>query len=226
MSAKHWSAEWFADGIEVPEPFYSDDRVAIYCGDSFLMKTKPGAYDLLVTDPPYGMKFRSNHRIIKHAEIANDDALPVEFVMEAVRGAARASYVFMRWDNLHEMPKPKSCLAWVKDNWSMGDLEHEHGRQWEACLFYPAEKHEFRKRIPDVVTAPRTGNSLHPTQKPVPLIGKLLDANVCGSVFDPFMGSGTTLVAAAERGIRAVGIELNRDYCQIAADRLKQGFLL
>jgi len=219
----HWSQAWFSS--ELPAPFYADAHVAIYNADCFRHHVKHRAFDVLMTDPPYGMKFRSNHRIEKHDAIANDDALPVDYLVPTVAAARRAAYVFMRWDTLHQMPKAKSCIAWVKDNWSMGDLEHEHGRQWEAALFYPGLEHEFVKRIPDVVTAARTGNNLHPTEKPVALIGKLLDANVCETVFDPFMGSGTTLVAAKERGKLAVGFELDPRYCQIAVDRLRQGFL-
>lgn len=67
----------------------------------------------------------------------------------------------------------------------------------------------------------------HPTEKPVPLMTDLLAR--CPTewiVLDPFMGSGTTLVAARELGRRAIGVELSEDYCRIAVDRLRQGVLL
>jgi site-specific DNA-methyltransferase (adenine-specific) len=60
-------------------------------------------------------------------------------------------------DCMEIVPKPKSVLTWIKNNWTAGDLEHEHGRQWEACLFYPGEKHEFKKRISDVIFCERIG---------------------------------------------------------------------
>ena len=131
-------------------------------------------------------------------------------------------YVFCRWDNLNELPKPKSVIAWVKNKWSMGDLKHEHGRQWEAIAFYPQEKHEFKKRIPDVIRANRTGNNLHPTEKPISLIKTIIDANIGNTILDPFMGSGTTLVAAKQLGRDAVGIEISEKYCEIARKRLEE----
>lgn len=206
-------------------PYYQDESTTIYHGDCReILPTLP-KHDLVVMDPPYGMDFQSNHRLKKHAKIANDASLPVELIAIGIKMAKRAAYVFCRWDNLHEMPVPKSVLAWVKNNWSMGDLRHEHGRQWEACCFYPKELHEFIIRIPDVIFADRTGNDLHPTQKPESLIRRIVSANVGETILDPFMGSGTTLVAAKLEGRKAVGIELEERYCEIAANRLCQGVL-
>ncbi len=144
------------------------------------------------------MEFRSNHRNVKYDKIVGDDRFPVEVIDEFKRLARKAVYVFCRWDNLKDLPQPKSVIAWVKNNWSMGDLLHEHGRQWEAICFYPQEEHEFIKRIPDVIHETRTGNNFHPTEKPVELIKTLLLANVGQIVFDPFAGSGSTLLAATE----------------------------
>lgn len=207
------------------EPYYQDDAVTIYNADCRQVLPFLPKFDLLLTDPPYGMNYQSNHRKQRHEKIAQDDQFPLDLIYLAMSKAFRAAYVFCRWDNLYQMPKPKSVLAWVKQNWSMGDLEHEHGRQWEACCFYALKEHEFLYRIPDVIHADRTCNSLHPTQKPEFLLRKIINANVGDSVLDPFMGSGTTLVAAKLEGRKAVGIELNEKYCEIAAKRLEQGVL-
>ena len=143
------------------------------------MKQIPdNSIDLVLTDPPYGMNFVSNYRKNKYDKIEGDERFPIELIDEFKRIAKRAVYIFCRWDNLYELPKPRSVLCWVKNNWSMGDLKHEHGRQWEAICFYPQEMHEFKKRIPDVIHCNRTGNELHPTQKPVDLIKKIIKANV------------------------------------------------
>ncbi len=205
--------------------YYQDDYCTIYHGDCReILPTLPKV-DLVLTDPPYGMQFQSNYRIVKHAKIANDTSLPLDLIWLAISKAQRAAYVFCRWDNLPQMPHPKSVVAWVKNNWSMGDLEHEHGRQWEACCFYAMPDHEFIKRIPDVIVCDRTGNNLHPTEKPIELLSKIISANVGDTILDPFMGSGTTLRAAKDLRRRAIGIEIEERYCEIAARRLQQEVL-
>jgi len=205
--------------------YYQDDAVCIAHGDCREIVPTLGRFDLLLTDPPYGMEFVSNYRINKYAPIFGDDALPVDFLVEAMTHIDNASYVFCRWENIQQMPKPKSVIAWVKNNWSMGDLKHEHGRQWEACLFYAHERHEFIKRIPDVIMCARTGNNLHPTEKPVQLISTILQANVGGTILDPFAGSGTTGLAAKLLGRKCVLIEMNEAYCEISANRMRQEVL-
>lgn len=203
------------------QPYYQRNGTAIYHADSRDILPALPQVDLVVTDPPYGIRFQSNHRVQKHKRIAGDDTLPLDLIWLAIAKARCAAYVFCRWGNLAAMPAPKSVLAWVKDNHSMGDLKHEHGRKWEACCFYAQAHHQFVKRIPDVLHAKRTGNKLHPTEKPVELIEQLIRANVCDTVLDPFMGSGTTLLAAMRCNKQAIGIELDEQYCEVAARRLE-----
>lgn len=208
------------------KPYYQDDNVTIYHGDCRQIVPQLGKFDLVLTDPPYGMNFQSNHRIQKHKKIHGDDSLDVILIQEIISNANCASYIFCRWDNLPQMPKAKSVIAWVKDNWSMGDLKHEHGRQWEACCFYPMKNHEFKKRIPDVIKAKRTGNILHPTEKPVDLLHQLIDCNVAETILDPFAGSGTTGRAAKDLNKKAVLVEIDEQYCETAALRMAQEVLL
>ena len=206
-------------------PYYKDDSVTIYNADS--REVVPGFkdFDLVLTDPPYGMSFQSNHRKSKHKKIIGDDFLDTEFINVLIKKAKSAAYIFCRWDNLAEMPKPKSVIAWVKYNTSMGDLKHEHARQWEACCFYPKENHKFNYRPSDVIFANRTGNKLHPTQKPEDIFVRLIDCNVCETILDPFAGSGTTGSAAKDLGKKAVLVELDESYCEPAAQRMQQEVL-
>lgn len=202
--------------------YYQDAGMEIYNCDCRELLGTLGSVDLVIADPPYGMGFVSNYRTVKHDAIEEDISAPVLTVRKFIDVARFAAYVFCRWDNLGELPVPASLVAWVKNNWSMGDLQHEHGRQWEACAFYPKGAHKFIKRIPDVICADRTGNEYHPTQKPVALIKALIACNEGEMILDPFMGSGTTLRAAKDLGRKAIGIEISEKYCEIAAKRLSQ----
>lgn len=111
-----------------------------------------------------------------------------------------------------------------KNNHSMGDLEHEHGRKTEVCAFYQGKEHFFPKGRPtDVVYGTRTGNEHHPTQKPIDLMRNIVEWT-SGVVFDPFMGSGTTGVACAKLGRKFIGIEMDEDYFNIACDRIRKAY--
>ena len=180
-----------------------------------------GKVDALVSDPPYGMEFRSNHRAVKHDAIAFDaEEWPLQLCVQL--DVEHSKYVFCRWDDLVRVRKPRSLVTWVKNNWSMGDLEHEHARQTEVALFYPGRDHFFPKGRPsDVIEAPRTGNNWHPTEKPVQLMRAIVEWTA-GTVLDPFCGSGTTGVAAVKLGRKFIGIELETKYFDIACRRISE----
>lgn len=194
------------------------EGVEIWCGDC--RQIVDGLdYDSVATDPPYGMAFVSNHRAVKYDAIANDDAdWPLEFAINLP--ARHSKYVFARWDDLQRVPKPKSCVTWVKNNWSMGDLEHEHGRQTEVALFYPGPEHYFPAGRPtDVLTVARTGNNHHPTEKPVDLMWAVVRWTA-GTVLDPFCGSGSTGVAAVRQGRSFIGVEIDPAHFETALRRI------
>lgn len=194
----------------------------LYLGDAVEL-AELTSFDSVVTDPPYGMAFRSNYRAVKHEAIANDKG--IEHLLWACDLPAEHSrYIFCRWDNLVSVPRPRSLVTWVKNNWSMGDLEHEHARQTEVALFYPGPNHYFPTGRPtDVVEAPRTGNEHHPTEKPVQLMWAVVRWT-SGTVFDPFMGSGTTGVACARLGRPFVGVEIEPKYFDIACARIEDAY--
>jgi DNA modification methylase len=166
------------------------------------------------------MAFRSNHRDVRHESIANDENDELLKWACSIQ-PTHSAYIFSRWDNIFSAPKPRSLVTWVKNNWSMGDLEHEHARQTEVVLFYPGPEHDFpRGRPSDVVKAPRTGNEYHPTEKPVQLMRAFIEWTR-GTVCDPFMGSGSTGCAAVAMGRDFIGIELHEPYFDIACKRIE-----
>lgn len=194
----------------------------LYLGDAReIVPTLQEKIGAVVSDPPYGMSFVSNHRTEQHKKIANDDDATI---LEWTTGLQpeHSSYIFCRWDNIYDIPKPKSLVTWVKNNWSMGDLEHEHARQTEVAAFYPGPSHFFPKGRPqDVIRAPRTDNAFHPTEKPVQLMSAFVEWT-SGTVLDPFMGSGSTGIACARLGRSFIGIEIDPDYFQTSVDRIRK----
>jgi len=193
----------------------------LYQGDAREITPSIDDWHSMLTDPPYGMAFRSNYRAVKHDAIYNDsDEDCLKWV--CALNATHSKYVFCRWDNISSVAKPKSLITWVKNNWSMGDLEHEHARQTEVALFYAGPDHYFpRGRPSDVIETPRTGNGFHPTEKPVQLMRAMAEWT-SGTVLDPFMGSGTTGVACVKLGRRFIGIELDPGYFDIACERIRR----
>lgn len=195
------------------------EGVTLYLGDCREIVPTLGEYGAVVSDPPYGMDFRSNHRAVKHAAIANDGNADL-LIWACQLKPSHSTYCFGRWDNIADVPPPKSILTWVKNNWSMGDLQHEHARQTEIVFFYPGQDHDFPKGRPtDVLEAIRTGNGYHPTEKPVDLMERIIGFTR-GAVLDPFMGSGTTGVAAVKAGRDFTGIEIEPKYFDIACKRI------
>lgn len=191
--------------------------------DEYLWQLPAGCVDLVVTDPPFGMNFVSGARKEKYDSIVGDERLPVETLQQLILIPRLASYFFMRWDNLwdHEtLPKPKSVLTWVKPGTGMGDLEHEHGRAEEIAIFYNGIDHKFKSRPSTIIRADRTGNHVHPTQKPVELIREMLKWYDFETVLDPYMGSGTTALAALQLKKHFLGFEVDPTHHKMAVDRI------
>ena len=203
--------------------YYSDEFVRLYNCDN--EKVDFIDYDILITDPPYGMNYQSNRRASRHSKIQGDDKFPIERIDKYIDNAKNAAYVFCRWNNLTELRTPKSLIAWIKNNGGSGDLKHEHSRYWEAICFYPKLGHEFIKRPPDIIRCNKVPSNLHPTEKPLGVLEFLICANKGDVIFDPYAGSGSTLIAAKMNNRSAVGIEIEEKYCEIAARRLEQNYL-
>lgn len=213
-------------------------KFELWHGDCLeLMKNIPdGAVDLVLTDPPYGMAFKSNHRKEKYNEIQNDKSLEwlERYISECYRVLKNNSaiYCFCSWHNvdvfkqaIEKKFKVKNILIWEKNNTSMGDLKGSYAPKYEMIIF----AHKGRKllngfRYADIIKANRTGNKNHPTEKPVDLLEKFIknssDENAV--VFDGFMGSGSCGVACVNTNRRFIGIELDEGYFNIAKKRIEE----
>lgn len=201
------------------KPYFDDGQCVIYHGDCREILPLLGAFDLLLTDPPYGIGFAAQptkwQRLDGKQSEAWDDAPVDSALLDAARAKAAAQIV---WGGNHYALPPSRCwLAWIKPDAppSMGSAEFAWTNM-DRC-----SRHIFHS-----ISATNGERVGHPTQKPLAVISwclTLLPEAI--TVLDPFMGSGTTLRAAKDLGRKAIGIEIEERYCAIAAKRLEQQVL-
>jgi site-specific DNA-methyltransferase (adenine-specific) len=201
------------------------------------MKEIPdGSVDMILTDPPYGIDYQSNFRKEKFNKIANDKKIDMGFIDDAYRKLkdGGAIYLFTRWDVYPEWKvdieragfKLKNLLVWHKAGGGLGDLKGAYIYNHEFCIYATKGRRLLNgKRSSDVLQFSKgnTSEYKHPTQKPLDLIAFLLEkSSLCNDVIlDPFMGSGTTGVAAKNLNRSFIGIELDLDYFNIALERIE-----
>ena len=191
------------------KPYYQDDLVTLYHGDCReVLPCVRG--DLVVTDPPYGMgKAEWDASIVPVGEW-----LPLAMAIGPVA-------LFCGVKGLFDYPKPDWIGAWVRLGSTQRNGALKGFNNWEPIVFYGLESLSN-----DVISAANYSQvDGHPTPKPVNVIAALLARMPDGIVVDPFCGSGTTLVTSKRDGRKAIGIEIEERYCEIAANRCRQGSL-
>lgn len=215
-----------------------DDLInKIHLGDclEFMKQLPDKSIDLVLTDPPFGMKFQSGHREEKHKKIENDDNLDwlPDWCLQINRLLKNdgMAYIFCSWhfvdifkSEIEKHIKLKNILIWHKNNTGMGDLEADFAPQYEFILFAnPSGKTLSGRRDSNILKFPRTQNELHPTQKPTDLIGYLAKKSLSsGIVLDCFSGSGTTALACHDLGLDFICIEKDPDYYAASVKRLEE----
>lgn len=217
------------------EPYYSDDHCTIYHGDCLDLADVWGGADVLVSDPPYGIAWSTHGskrdlrgwapRQAKAGIVGDDDTSARDSVVAA--WGDRPAAVF----GSPLVAPPASAiqaLVWQKpvDSGVIG-ARFVWRRDVELIFLLGS----WPKVTPDrssVIASPggmeRYRNG-HPHVKPVPILTQIIEQAPPGVVADPFMGSGSTLRAAKDLGRKAIGIEIEERYCEIAAKRLGQEVL-
>lgn len=221
------------------------DRVEVHLADArdVLSSVETESIDLVVTDPPYGVEWRSNLRAERFEQLAGDGATERDGIREAlvetvrVVGQNRHLYVFGPTDVLDGLKVSEATeLVWDKARHGAGDLSSPWGPQHERISFV-VSKHRHagkagtsalpvRLRKGSILRfAPPTGRNVrHPSEKPVALLRELLESSSRQdeTVIDPFAGVGSTGVAALLSGRRAVLIEVDETYAATAVERVKK----
>jgi site-specific DNA-methyltransferase (adenine-specific) len=204
--------------MSLPAPYFERDGIVLYHGDA--RELLPGMrVDVVLTDPPYGIKkCEWDTEFSAWIFEAAGKVTPILGVMPGLRNLLacpkRAGHLEYRW-----------CLsAHLVNGMTRGAIGYGN---WIACVVYSEPGKSLHQRLSDarrcvVGTEPKMP---HPCPKPASAVRFFLSCLPGQSVLDPFAGSGTTLLAAMEEGRRAIGIEIEERYCEIAAKRLEQGVL-
>lgn len=197
-----------------------------------------GGVDLVLTDPPYGIGESNEKNLSRGGRTGFDgkkrgtvipatdygaynwDKKPIDqSLFDAVVAAGKWACI---WGGNYYQTAPTSCwLVWDKENGANDFADAEMAwTNWPKAV--RLKRHRWNGML-------RLGNEarFHPTQKPLQVITWAIGlAPKADTILDPFMGSGTTLRAAKDLGRKAIGIELEEKYCEIAAKRMCQEVLL
>lgn len=200
-------------------PYYHDERsgITIYHADCREVLPILEPVDLVLTDPPYGLGDRwqgGGWSTKEKFDIVRDwDAAPTsDDLIKLVINHAKQSIVW--GGNYYSLPPSRGWLIWHKPDSppTLADAEL-------AWTNRDMNTRIIRHSIA-ATNAERVG---HPSQKPLPVMIWCLSLYPNAiTILDPFMGSGTSLVAAKQLGRRAIGIETEERYCEIAVKRLEQ----
>ncbi len=209
------------------------------------MKQMPdSSIDLILTDPPYGVnyeggQFHSGNVKIKRKreKLINDDIIIYDklwgelyrLLKDKYSGGAYVFYGSSLTDKIFPVkPFEKyQVLIWGKSNATYGAIGARYKFNHESYLWLqkPPSNWNGDSKQASLRWLPCDSiNNYHPTQKPLNLMLDIIinSSDDGGIVFDPFLGSGTTAVAAKQLGRKFIGCEISEKYCKIAKDRLKQ----
>jgi len=218
------------------------------CRDSSLVKELIGSnkISLILTDPPYGVSYIENKKgfcsVKKNIEIANDNIADEstynQFTsdwLNAVKpylSVKNACYIFNSDKMIFALRKGMEdggfrlaqILIWIKNSQVIGRRDYLAKHELIAYGWYGA--HQFYKsKDKSVFFYPKPNSSpLHPTTKPAGLVRRLIlnSSQIGNVVYDPFAGSGTTLIACEQTKRRCLAIEIDPAYCKTIIDRYKR----
>lgn len=196
----------------------------LYLGDCREILPTIGRVDAIVTDPPYGIG-ENDRKVASRGKLATpkdygsfdwDEAPPPAWLIEMLRDVSRFQVIF--GGNYFDLP-PTSCwLVWDKKNGS---------NDFADCELAWTNLPKAVRRIEWLWNGMiRKGSDVrkHPTQKPLGVMAWALDQlpDDVATICDPFMGSGTTGVAALQKGLSFIGIEREASYFEVACERLTE----
>ena len=205
-------------------PYYQDDLVTIWHGDC--REWMPEA-DVIVTDPPWGVSKRPR---TYHGMTGPAVTWDGEFMLPALPTSAQALCLLPGIANLLRCPDSIGGLtyrwtlsAWVGNGMTRSPVGYGN---WIAALLYAADGVSIYRQRSDhgkvSISGPRPD---HESPKPIEAMAYFVGMSPPGTILDPYAGSGSTLLAARQMGRKAIGIEIEERYCEVAANRCRQEVL-
>ena len=204
------------------QPHYDKDGITIYNGDCLevMKQFKDKSFDLVLTDPPYGLP--------------NEDFAYVKETISEWKRLSDMQVAILDWRNPLTINDGKFAeLVWEYGWISGGRTKSNHFYPTHNTIHFLGNNNfNFETKEGSIIkrkagfSSPRqcsySKKSGHPFEKPIKLIEYLIaQSKKSDLILDPFMGSGTTLVAAKKLGRKAIGIEISKKYCDIAVKRLE-----
>ncbi len=209
--------------MSLPKPYYEHAGITIYHADCRDILPHLPKVDLVLTDPPYGIgrdgkpKSTSSHGGHKGYEFLGwDNAPPTSEEVGSIIASGKDAVIWGANYFPAALPPSPGWLLWDKGQ----RLDQADGELAFTTRCAPLRVCTINR------VAIATDGAEHPTQKPIKLMSWCLSFfPKAETILDPFMGSGTTLVAAKLLGRKAIGIEREEKYCEIAVQRLGQDSL-
>ena len=222
---------------EVIQPYYQDESVTIYNADCRDVLPTLDKVDLIICDPPFNiwktitLKLPEAKSIIAFTNPQNRE------YTDAILGKPKTELVWYfedgRWVS-HSLPRITHEYIYLYGQCGdafVGSANPQHGQRIDKGKgsvgrdVYPERTYIPRshKQLNSVLTYPKNVSSdLGVWSKPLPMMKTLMQWVGGQTILDPFMGSGTTLRAAKDLNRKAIGIEIEERYCEIAAKRMSQ----
>ena len=224
------------------KPYYDHAGITIYHGDCLDLMAEMPKVDLAIVDPPYfsaSQSWAAKHVVGGWGDLINA-ALLYTTVLRYIKGVTNhdgGAWVFNSWKSWPALVKASfdaewpigSCLIWDKEWIGVGGMRYGLRNSYEMIALFGQDAFRIEDRaVPDIWQFKWSAHKPngHPAEKPVDLLSRMIAITDGATILDPFMGSGTALVAAKHLGRRAIGIEIEERYCEIAAKRLAQEVLL
>lgn len=193
-------------------------NATLYLGDCIEVLPTLDKVDAVITDPPYGIGASAGigkYGRLKTIDLGWDKSVPSSDVIDAMLSIADYAVIF--GGNYMQLPPSRNFLVWDKG-------AGFKGRDFAECEFaWCSWDANARLLTRDPLASGDYKAKQHPTQKPIPVMAwAIRHVPKAETILDPFMGSGTTGVAAVQMGRKFIGIEREPKYFDIACQRIEQ----